>query len=388
MPSDTTFSKPEFSKPAFRDWFSFEGGRASPWWRPWLGTLLISAVIAVGFTMLGFVMHARGDGAWRNWRGWLDWYGINLVISVCVGVAIRLLFMGLIPLVGRARIRALGHLPRALFFSGVPLLGTALGAPLGLWLTGQAGRIWINTSDANAIAGSVLLSVLISSIFYLVFNARARQVEAETRAAEAQLRLLQGQIEPHFLFNTLANVIGLIDHDAAKARAMLESFTDYLRTSLGSLRHGQATLGSELELARTYLCLLQTRMEDRLQFSIDADPALADVPLPPLLLQPLVENAIHHGLEPKVEGGQVRVTTRREGAVLVLQVADNGLGLHAPQRRRSGAGMALVNLRERLQAQYGNAASLVLSEAEPGTGTSTNTGTVATLRVPIPSTLK
>jgi sensor histidine kinase YesM len=221
----------------------------------------------------------------------------------------------------------------------------------------------------------VLISVVISLVFYQFFAAKSRQIEAERRAAEAQLRLLQAQIEPHFLFNTLANVISLIDHDAPKAQQMLASFTDYLRASLTSLRVEQATLGGELDLVQTYLGLLKMRMEDRLQFSIACDDSLRELRLPPLLLQPLVENAIHHGLEPKVEGGHVHVHVQRQGDLLVVSITDDGLGLGAPTRRKGGAGLALNNLRERLQAQYGDAASLALTDAQPGT--------VATLRLPI-----
>jgi hypothetical protein len=347
--------------------FTTEGATRGPWWVVWIWTMMVAALIAVGFTILGFVMHGSGEGAWRNWRGWLQWYGINLVISLCVGAAIRLLFTALLPLLGEARVRRFSSLQRALLFSSVALLGVALGSPVGLWLTGT-GRIWVDLRDGNSIAATLLMSLLISTIFYLIFNAKARQQEAERRASEAQLRLLQGQIEPHFLFNTLANVQALIDPDPAKAKAMLESFTDYLRSSLTTLRHDQATLGSELDLANTYLCLLKTRMEDRLQFSIANEPALRDVKLPPLLLQPLVENAIHHGLEPKIEGGSVTLCARAEGGQLLIEVADDGLGQNAARQRRSrGAGVALDNLRERLAAQYGPAASLTLIDNQPGT---------------------
>ena len=360
---------------SWRAWFSAEGATVGPWWLQWLWTLAVGALIAVGFTVYGFVAHASGEGAWRNWAGWVHWYGINLVISLSVSVTIKLLFVIVLPLVGSARIKRLGAVARVLFFSAVPLLGVAIGGPIGLWLTGQQGLVWIDTRDANSIAASVLMSVLVSTIFFLVFNAKARQLEAERRASEAQLRLLQGQIEPHFLFNTLANVQALIDHDPAKAKAMLESFTDYLRSSLGALRQGSGTLGAELDLVQAYLGLLKTRMEDRLQFSLVSDPALRGLPLPALLLQPLVENAIHHGLEPKVSGGSVHVSAHTEPGMLVLQVQDDGLGLAAPPRRRKGHGVALANLRERLLAQYGSRARLELHDAAPGTR--------ATLHIPI-----
>ena len=359
---------------AWRNHFSFDESDDTPHWLRLLLTVVFSMGIAVVFTMLGFVMYASGDGAWRHWQGWVHWYGLNLVVSLSIGLVIYALFGVLIRLLGKARIRAWSYGRRRLFFSTVPIVGVAIGWPLGVMLIGLNFFEWFGLDNPDRLVRTLLLVVLISFIFNMVFSAKARQIEAERQASEAQLRLLQGQIEPHFLFNTLANVVALIDHDAPRAKAMLESFTDYLRSSLASLRHGQSTLGSELALVQAYLCLLKTRMEDRLQFSIDNVAELRDARLPPLLLQPLVENAIHHGLEPKVEGGRVRVSARLQEAVLVIEVTDDGLGLHAPPRRKAGAGMALNNLRERLLAQYGSTASLTLTDAHPGT--------VATLRLP------
>ena len=359
---------------SWRAWLGGDTDHGGPRWLWLVWTFIFAAVVALGFTVLGFAAFAKGEGAWRNLAGWWYWYRTNLVVSLCISYTIHGLHALGSAIVGRQRLRALGGLRRTLYFAGIPLLGVAIGWPLGAWLSGYELIRWPSLSDPNAVVGTVLVSLLLTGIFQLIFNAKARQLQAEKRASEAQLRLLQGQIEPHFLFNTLANVVALIDHDAPRAKAMLDSFTDYLRSSLASLRHGQSSLGSELALVQAYLCLLKTRMEDRLQFSIDNVAELRDARLPPLLLQPLVENAIHHGLEPKVEGGRVQVSARLQGAVLVIEVTDDGLGLHAPPRRKAGAGMALNNLRERLLAQYGSAASLTLADAQPGT--------VATLRLP------
>lgn len=359
-----------------RSWLDSSAPRVGPYWLRWVWTFLFCATLAVGFTVLGFLLYARDSaGAWRNWGGWAVWYGKNLVVALTVGSLIQLSFDALAyRWGGLQRVQRWSGWQRTAFFSGIPLLCTAVGWPVGVWLAG-AGAFGFLRMGVNAIVGSVLLSLVLTYAFHQYFAVQRRQIDAEKKAAEAQLRLLQGQIEPHFLFNTLANVISLIEHDAPKARQMLESFTDYLRSSLTSLRHEQATLGGELDLVHNYLLLLKTRMEDRLHFSISNDPALSDLRLPPLLLQPLVENAIHHGLEPKVEGGHVHVNAQREGGQLVVTITDDGLGLNAPPRRRSGAGMALNNLRERLQAQYGDEASLMLAEAHPGT--------VATLRLPV-----
>jgi two-component sensor histidine kinase len=373
----TTFNRP-YLKASWRSWWSADLRRVGPEWLHLAWTALFSMVIALGFTIIGFALFARGEGAWRNWRGWVEWYGINLAVALCVGLVIHALFRLGERLIGADRIRAFSSPLRGLYFGGLPVLGTAIGWPLASWLVGQDGPGWFRLGDANTIVGSLLLSALISLVIYQFFAAKERQAQAEKRATEAQLRLLQGQIEPHFLFNTLAGVISLIDESPARAKAMLLAFTDYLRASLTTLRHDEGPLSQELELARAYLLLLQSRMEDRLRFSIDADEAARRVPVPPLLLQPLVENAVHHGLEPTLDGGTVTVRARVAGGRLVLEVLDNGRGLHAPPRRgnRAGAGMALANIRQRLQGRYGGEATLELN--------TTDAGTLARITLPCP----
>jgi sensor histidine kinase YesM len=161
---------------------------------------------------------------------------------------------------------------------------------------------------------------------------------------------------------------------------MLEAFVDYLRASLDKIRRDVAPLESELALAEAYLRLLSTRMEERLRYEIDVGEGLRQVPLPPLLLQPLVENAVQHGLEPKIEGGTVNIRARAEGPTLVLEVSDDGLGPQASAGRNgvAGNGLAMDNIRARLQSRYGSDASLALSANIAGAG-----GTRATLRLPI-----
>ena len=326
---------------------------------------MFCCVVAVVFTVLGFASFADGEGAWRNWSGWWHWYQINLVVALCIGFTIRGLFALGRRWLGTEGVRQLKGWRRWVFFLGIPNLGVAIGWSLGSELAGYEAISWRILQNPNTLVASVLVAMVISSAFSLVFGTVARRLQAEKRAAEAQLRLLQGQIEPHFLFNTLANVSSLMDDDVPRAKLMLETFTDYLRASLGSLRRLDASLDAELELVTHYLELMKTRMEERLQYTVVCDPSLRDVVMPPFLLQPLVENALHHGLEPKVEGGSIRVNARQEGAELVLEVVDDGMGADAT-RRRPGAGMALANVRERLQVQYGNAATLTLSSAEPG----------------------
>jgi sensor histidine kinase YesM len=200
---------------------------------------------------------------------------------------------------------------------------------------------------------------------------RARNERIEREAAFANLRALQAQIEPHFLFNTLANVASLVDPDPAKAKRMLESFIRFLRGSLNATRGESTTLVQEAELIASYLDVLQIRMGGRLRYEVDIPPELHAVALPPMLLQPVVENSIRHGLEPKVEGGLVRVHAHRNGAGVAVEISDTGVGFAATTR----GGVGLTNVRDRLRLIYGERASLVVSEAALG-------GAVVTLTLP------
>ncbi|MFY9513112.1 MAG: histidine kinase, partial [Rubrivivax sp.] len=314
-----------------RHWMANSLQRApGPAWLQWLWTTLFSLLLAVGFTVLGFFAFGRSGSGWGSVAGWATWFGRNAVVCLSIGYIIHGLFLLARRQLGPGRVVAWRPWQRSLFFSGVPLLGVVLGWPLGVWLVGGDILRWINTGSGHrVIVGSLLVSLMISFVLHHFFATKTRQIQAERRATEAQLRLLQGQIEPHFLFNTLANVLSLMDEDMPKARRLLENFSDYLRSSLATLRYDSATVGSEFELAQAYLVLLQTRMEERLCFDIELPPALRHAKLPPLLLQPLVENAIHHGLEPKVDGGRLRLSARTDGPALVIEVADDGLGLQA-----------------------------------------------------------
>ncbi len=197
-------------------------------------------------------------------------------------------------------------------------------------------------------------------------EARLRQellerVLGEQRLTEANLKLLQAQIEPHFLFNTLSNVLHLIDEKPADARRMLENLTAYLRASLRRTRAGPTTLGEELELVRAYLEIQAVRLGDRLRWDIQAAPELRHLELPPLLLQPLVENAVRHGLEPKREGGSVSVRASSQDGRLRLEVIDTGLGLS----ETSPPGVGLANVRARVSSVSGGRGELVLRPNRP-----------------------
>jgi len=183
-------------------------------------------------------------------------------------------------------------------------------------------------------------------------------------ALDSRLRLLQAQVEPHFLFNTLANVRELVDSGSSQASEVLGSLITYLRAAVPNLHNSATTLGQELELVRAYLELMHMRMPDRLQFAIDADPAALAVQCPPMTLLTLVENAIRHGIDPSEEGGKIDVSVRLQDGRCLAEVKDTGVGLSGGQGSQ-GLGTGLANLRERLQLVFAGQAQLSLTALEP-----------------------
>jgi len=201
----------------------------------------------------------------------------------------------------------------------------------------------------------------------------------ERQALQAQLRLLQAQIEPHMLFNTLANLQGLIAIDPDRANAMLEQLIQYLRATLGVSRADSTTLGEEFAAMEAYLGLMGVRMGERLRYRLVLPPELGQARLPPMLLQPLVENAIVHGLEPKIEGGEILIEAAAHGALLEVSVRDSGLGLGVdpgPGRSGTRGGVGVATTRERLRVLYGERAAILLEPAQPH-------GTLARLTLPL-----
>ena len=186
--------------------------------------------------------------------------------------------------------------------------------------------------------------------------------ELERKAQDARMRLLQAQVEPHFLFNTLANVRELVDSGSQQASVVLGSLIAYLRAAVPRLHHPATTLGQELDLVRAYLEVMHMRIPDRLQYALHVDDAALTVLCPPMTLLTLVENAVRHGIDPSEDGGriEIRVTLRDERCL--AQVIDTGVGLRATG---NGLGTGLATLRERLQLIFGDDAQLRLSEIAP-----------------------
>ena len=273
------------------------------------------------------------------------------------------------------------------WMSAVLPLGTLAGYSLGhLVATRLLGRTEQHAlgMDVQSFAPILLLMMLpgIAATYFFSSRAhlaasRAQAAQAERMAAEQRLQLLASQLEPHMLFNTLANLRALIGVDPTRAQAMLDRMILFLRATLDASRASTHPLGHEFARLADYLELMQIRMGARLQTRLTLPDELAALPVPTLLLQPLVENAIKHGLEPHVRGGRIDVSAERQGTKLVLRVRDTGTGLGTgPQAPNSGFGLEQV--RERLATLYGAAAQLTLAPAADAEG-----GTLATLSLPL-----
>jgi signal transduction histidine kinase len=179
------------------------------------------------------------------------------------------------------------------------------------------------------------------------------EAQLRTRLAEAQLQALQRQLHPHFLFNTLNTISALMHRDIEAADAMLERLSDLLRLTLDRVGTQLVPLSDELDFLRKYLEIERTRFAERLQVHFEVEPETLDAQVPNLLLQPLVENALRHGIAPKIGGGRVDIVARREDDALRLEVCDTGVGMQ-PDRLDSGDGVGLRNTRSRLQHLYGS----------------------------------
>lgn len=302
-----------------------------------------------------------------------------LYYSMCIGTSIFIAIEGLRLAVWRNKLKWKVFLPLVLLL--VPVC-QYFGVYVGNLILGEQPNptiLWTKRWFAD-----LLFAYCATGVAFLLFvgrerlvraraeaaNERARAERVERQALQTQLQVLQAQLEPHMLFNTLANVQGLIAIDPGRAQQMLDQLIQYLRATLGSSRAGQTTLAQEFALLDAYLGLMAVRMGERLRYSLHLPTELRATPLPPMLLQPLVENAIAHGLEPKVEGGSVSVSAEQRADAIALIVRDDGRGPDAPPGK-AGTSVGLSNTRERLLAVYGARASLFLEAAQPSGATAT-----------------
>lgn len=298
----------------------------------------------------------------------------TFVFAQCIGFIIHGLFMvgdRLIPGIHRMRMAA-----RFLYYTVTPMLGVFGGYTVGAQLLGYAHFLdWLFT--LRGAASVLFLSFLVSAFLMMIFLQRERAARAETAAAleqarvaaaereatTARLKLLEAQVEPHFLYNTLAHVVSLIDTDPAIARRMIERLIALLRATAAA-PDGPGTLAEQIAWLRAYLEIIELRMGHRLQWRIDVPADLLALRLPPMVLQPVVENAVKHGLEPKIEGGRVDIVARRDADGVRLTVRDSGLGFQAT--RAAGVdSLGLANLRARLAAWYGDAARVIIEDNAP-----------------------
>jgi signal transduction histidine kinase len=333
-----------------------------------LAASLIALVLALGLMAI-VAIFGRVDRPGWWWASLLP----NVGICLCI---VHTLF-GVLRLAGRwlpaqlvERMANVRDLRAGMAFSALALGGIILGMTIGFTIVPilVGFDLWgMFISLPAALTKFAVFLLFVMAANWAWWRSRLRQQQLQREGTEARLRLLQGQIEPHLLFNTLANIQSLMDYDPPRAKRMLETFSGYLRAGLSQLRQTDSTLEAELEMAHSYLSLLQIRMEERLRFRIEASQEARSARMPTLMLQPLVENAIHHGLEPKLDGGSVIVSAAVRAGRLEVRIADDGMGLDTPSRRlRPGSGMALANLRSRLQAQFGADASLTLQGRECG----------------------
>ena len=272
---------------------------------------------------------------------------------------------------------------------GLAIAGGVVGGVIGRFAKhgfdgfgwSDLSRLYVPVLVGGLVAGLVYFGLMITIVQFRRSQLQRRNEELVTTAqkerlarqlTDARLKLLQAQVEPHFLFNTLASVQHLAESRAPEAAALTSQLIIFLRSGLSGLREESSTLQREFIMVEAYLAIMKTRMDHRLTYRLELPPTLGAQPVPPAMLISLVENAIKHGLEPHPPGGEVVITASIHEGQLSLSVKDNGRGTVG----RDNNGLGLSNIRERIEAIYGEAASLTTQENTPS-------GFIATLRLPV-----
>ena len=325
----------------------------APFLRHGLVSALLCCAIALALTI-------SGQGAWD----------VQLAYSLGIGLVSWLVID-----LGRAWLTRASHAAWPPGWRGLLLVaagisaGYVLGSLIGKAYSGSAQYLPHQQGTVWPLAITIAAGGGVSFFFYSQGRARhlqARMAQTQRDAAEARLQLLQAQLEPHMLFNTLATLRVLVATDPARAHTMLDHLIAYLRATLGASRAVLHPLAEEFDRLRDYLELMAVRMGPRLTYQLDLHDALRTVPVPALLLQPLLENAIRHGLEPQLAGGHIAVQARTvsgaTGPCLQLQVDDTGVGLSAGAPG-TAHGFGLTQVRERLATLYGAQSALELIAA-------------------------
>jgi signal transduction histidine kinase len=313
-------------------------------------------------------------------RLFLNTYVDLLVTALCVGYTSMVLFT----IAGNIR---QDRIPR----EGMQMLAVVAGSVLGTILAGVVKGRSLSTMFTERLSGVAISMglgigfgcVVVAGVIVReraardqarIHRAESERIQLEKNVLEARLQVMQAQVEPHFLFNTLANVQHLVETDPPAASRMLDSFIQYLRAALPQMREGATNLGRELDMARAFLEIQRVRMGARLDFQIDVPDPLKGHAFPPMMLISLVENAVKHGVDPCCECGSITIKAEEVEGRLRVSVKDTGEGI-VPKK---GGGVGLSNIRERLKALYGTSARLVLQENEPH-------GVVASIEVPAAS---
>ncbi|MBT2299187.1 histidine kinase [Variovorax paradoxus] len=333
-----------------------------------LTTAVFCCVIAVALA-------ASGRGGWVS----------QLIYSLSIGMTSWLVIdIGRLLMAGRSDKRWPMGLPGILLVLGGAAIGFLGGNAIGDAWTGKP-MLEFRTFGPDKFASTLMITLVatIAICYYYYSRGKAKYLEgqialAERDATDARLKLIETQLEPHMLFNTLANLRALITTDPQRAVAMLDRLNSYLRVTLSGSRSLAHPLAAEFQRLGDYLELMSVRMGARLAYRLDLPDDLRELPVPPLLLQPLVENAIRHGLEPQVQGGEITVGARREGLRLLIDVCDTGVGIDKARAPSEDGGFGLAQVRERLATVYGPQGSLSLSALPTG-------GTCATITLPLPA---
>lgn len=346
--------------------------------KPLLLRLLIVWAIALPIAAATW-MGTQSAGLMRSFEESLVYsYGISTFIWLFTDVA-RFAFKRLL------RSKEPGYWPPALQASLMLMVGIPLGCVLGM-LVGDAyagGSTWdLWHFNPNRLAVLAFTATAISAAYVAYFYQRGKAEALTQEVTKSQLMLLQSQLEPHMLFNTLAHLRALIGQDTIRAQAMLDHLIDYLRSTLQTsrlpLHQPLHPLADEFFRLNDYLSLMAIRMGPRLTFHLDFPPALTNAAVPTFILQPLVENAIRHGLEPRVAGGQIQVQAMTKGTQLILVVRDNGCGISELALAESTRPLTLAtdhptvswglsHVRQRLHTLYGARARMAISpEAQGG----------------------
>jgi sensor histidine kinase YesM len=317
-------------------------------------TIIISAVIAVFLTLTGITTKS---------------FVINLIVSQSFGLSIFSIIIFLLWIFKPEKTAPLAFIVLIGIASGI-LIGLQIGPFVLLRIFSIV--LW---QQEKSLLQPIILGITFGSVATYFFYAKARlrvsmgelqqerikRLSSEKEALEANLRLLQAQIEPHFLFNTLSNVLSLIDTDPASGKSMLVDLIHYLRTSLSRTFPDPITLDQEMDMIKAYLNIQKIRMGERLHFKIELPDAVSKHPFPPMLLQPLVENALKHGLEPKMEGGEIMIKATEEEDLIRVEVMDTGCGFSSLHN----AGVGIGNVKERIKLLYGEKGRFIIEENKP-----------------------